>query len=90
VSEAGRPLSRSAISKIFTILRRVEGLKGEKLSSHQLRHTFNENLSKMFDASGTSDENEKKRGPISTDGLIRKLRPPTCAAAHGYARKSWV
>lgn len=60
VSQSGHPLSKSAIKKIFSTIRStVEGLDG-KLSPHQLRHTFNENLSEMFDTSGTSDENEKR------------------------------
>lgn len=60
VSQSGRPLSKSAISNIFSTIRtNVVGLD-DTLSPHQLRHTFNENLSDMFDASGTSDENEKK------------------------------
>lgn len=60
VSVLGRPLSKSSVNKIFITLReKVDGLQ-DGLSPHYLRHTFNENLSDMFDASGTSDENEKR------------------------------
>jgi integrase len=60
VSQSGNPLSKSAISKIFATIRgKIDGLDDD-LSPHHLRHSFNENLSSMFDASGTTDENEKK------------------------------
>lgn len=78
VSEAGRPLSRSAISKVFATIRTgVEGLEGEKLSSHLLRHTFNENLSEMFEASKTSDEIEKK-----TRAYLNGWNDPETAATY--------
>lgn len=60
VSQSGNPLSKSAISKIFATIRGKIDEVGDDLSPHHLRHTFNENLSDMFDASGTTDENEKK------------------------------
>jgi integrase len=60
VSQSGNPLSKSAISKIFATIRGKIDELGDDLTPHQLRHTFNENLSAMFDASGTTDENERR------------------------------
>ena len=60
VAQSGRPLSKSAISKIFSIIRsRVEEVD-PNLSPHVLRHTFNENLSAIFESSKTEPEKEKR------------------------------
>jgi integrase len=60
VAENGRPLSRSGLSKMYTMLRKKVPDLPPDLSSHVLRHSFNENLSDTFDSSGTGDENERK------------------------------
>jgi len=60
VAENGRPLSRSGLSKMYATLRKKVPDLPPDLSSHVLRHSFNENLSDTFDSSGTTDENERK------------------------------
>lgn len=56
VSHSGEPLSKSSLSKIFvTIRENIPGLTDD-LSAHPLRHTFNENLSEMFDKADLTDE----------------------------------
>lgn len=60
VSNSGDPLSKSALSKIFVTIRISKSDLPDHLSPHPLRHTFNENLSEMFDKDGVTDENEKR------------------------------
>jgi len=59
-AKSGKPLSKSAASKIFRVLRsKVPGLP-ENLTPHVLRHTWNDNFSKECEDSGVPEETEKK------------------------------
>lgn len=56
----GKPLSMSAVSKLFVELRRkVPGLP-EELSPHVLRHTWNDSFSEFADRTRMSPEEEEK------------------------------
>lgn len=56
----GKPLSMSAVSKLFVELRRrVPGLP-EELSPHVLRHTWNDSFSEFADKTRISPEEEEK------------------------------
>lgn len=56
----GRPLTRSAINRIFKDLRGCGGEELANLSPHTLRHTMNENLSKAFDEQEISVAKEEQ------------------------------
>lgn len=59
VSDEGEPLSLSSIDKLFVQLREAcPGLPG-KLTSHVMRHTWNERFSEQADALGLSNAEEE-------------------------------
>lgn len=60
VAENGRPLSLSALTKIFRTLRQRHPAVGSKLSSHVLRHTWNEEFSEVADRAEMSPEDERR------------------------------
>lgn len=56
----GKPLTKSALGKLFIELRRkVPGLP-EELSPHVLRHTWNDGFSELMDKRGVAPEEEEK------------------------------
>lgn len=60
VSDDGKPLSLSSIDKLFVQVRAAcPGLPG-KLTSHVMRHTWNERFSEQADALGLSESDEEK------------------------------
>lgn len=60
VSDDGEPLSQSSIDKLFLQLRAAcPGLPG-RLTSHVMRHTWNERFSEQADALGLSESDEEK------------------------------
>jgi integrase len=56
----GRPLSLSGMSKVFRSLRHTHPAVGEELSSHVLRHTWNEDFSNMADSAKLSAADERR------------------------------
>lgn len=61
VSEhTGRPLSLSALSKIFRSLRERQPNVGEALTSHVLRHTWNEDFSDIAEKAGLAPADESR------------------------------
>lgn len=56
----GRPLSLAAISKVFRSLREKHPSVGDALTSHVLRHTWNEDFSDVADEAGLSPEDERR------------------------------
>ncbi|SAK98371.1 phage integrase [Caballeronia temeraria] len=61
VSETtGRPLSLAGFSKVFRELRARDPLVGERLTSHVLRHTWNEDFSEVADKAGLKPEDERR------------------------------
>lgn len=67
VADTGAPLSLAALSKVYRTLRKKHPDVGEKLSSHVLRHTWNEDFSEIADKAGLSEEDER-RGRIHAMG----------------------
>ncbi len=60
VSDDGKPLSQSSIDKLFLQLRAAcPGLPG-RLTSHVMRHTWNERFSEQAEALGLSESDEEK------------------------------
>jgi integrase len=57
---SGSPLSLAGLSKIFRSIREKNPSVGETLSSHVLRHTWNEDFSEMTDQAGMSAEDERR------------------------------
>ena len=56
----GAPLSLAALNKLFRVLRdRIDGLPDD-LAPHLFRHSWNDEFSRKADASGISEEEEKK------------------------------
>lgn len=60
VAESGEPMSLAALSKVFRVLRDRHPVVGERLSSHVLRHTWNEDFSDVADRANLSDEDEQR------------------------------
>lgn len=60
VADDGMPLSSSSVSKMFQELRKVVPDLPVVLTSHVLRHTWNERFSEQADALGLSPEEEQK------------------------------
>lgn len=60
VSESGEPLSHSSIDLIFRQIRQACPGLPVQLTSHVLRHTWNERFSEQADALGLSPEEEQK------------------------------
>lgn len=58
--KTGRPLSLAALSKVFRSLREKHPSVGEELTSHVLRHTWNEDFSEVADRAGLSEEDERR------------------------------
>jgi integrase len=56
----GRPLSLAGFSKFFRELRTRDPLVGEGLTSHVLRHTWNEEFSEIADRAGLKPEDERR------------------------------
>lgn len=56
----GKPLSKSAISKMFVELRNKALGDSEELSSHVLRHTWNDEFSELMDRLGIHGDEEQK------------------------------
>lgn len=56
----GRPLSLAALSKVFRSLRACHPAVGDSLTSHVLRHTWNEDFSEVADKAGLSPEDERR------------------------------
>lgn len=60
VAENGNPLSLSALSKIFRVLRNRCPDTGATLTMHVLRHVWNEDFSRMADEIGLGPEEERR------------------------------
>ena len=60
VAKNGNPLSLSAFTKIFRTLRQKHPVIGGKLSSHVLRHTWNDDFSDVADKAELSLEDERR------------------------------
>lgn len=58
--DTGRPLSLAALSKVFRTLRERHPSVGDDLSSHVLRHTWNEDFSEVADKAVLSQEDERR------------------------------
>jgi integrase len=56
----GEPLSLKGLSKIFAVIQRSHPESLAALTAHVLRHTTNDRLSAMWDASGISGPKEEK------------------------------
>ncbi len=56
----GAPLSLAALSKIFRELRVKHSEIGEALTSHVLRHTWNEDFSTIADSANLREEDERR------------------------------
>lgn len=56
----GAPLSYSGLIKIFKQIKNVGGEDLTKLTPHVMRHTWNENFSKLMDEKGVSESVENK------------------------------
>lgn len=59
-SDAGRPMSISAFSKIFVVLREKCKNLPSNLFAHLLRHTWNDRFSEEMDRRGIAEETERK------------------------------
>ena len=59
VGKKGKPLSVDGFSKIFSVLRSVCDELPENFSAHILRHTWNDEFSKVMDEGNVSEEKEK-------------------------------
>jgi integrase len=59
-SDTGRPMSISAFSKIFGVLREKCQSLPRNLFAHLLRHTWNDRFSEEMDRRGVAEETEKK------------------------------
>jgi len=59
-SKTGKPLSYSALAKIFSTLTNQNQSELNKLVSHVLRHTWNDDFSKLADQSKMNPNREKK------------------------------
>jgi len=60
VSDEGDPLSQASIDKVFLQIRQACPDLPEDLSSHVMRHTWNERFSEEADALGLSESAEEK------------------------------
>jgi integrase len=58
--DTGRPLSLAALSKVFRTLREKRPGVSETISSHVLRHTWNEDFSDVADKAGLSEGDERR------------------------------
>jgi integrase len=58
--DTGRPLSLAALSKVFRALREKHPAVSETISSHVLRHTWNEDFSDVADQAGLSEGDERR------------------------------
>jgi integrase len=58
--DTGRPLSLAALSKVFRTLREKHPGVSETISSHILRHTWNEDFSDVADEAGLSEGDERR------------------------------
>ncbi|NEX60094.1 site-specific integrase [Noviherbaspirillum galbum] len=58
--DTGLPLSLAALSKVFRTLRERHPAVGDGLSSHVLRHTWNEDFSEVADKAGLAPEDERR------------------------------
>jgi integrase len=58
--DTGRPLSLAALSKVFRTLREKHPAVSETISSHVLRHTWNEDFSDVADQAGLSEGDERR------------------------------
>jgi integrase len=81
VADTGAPLSLAAVSKIYRALRNKHPSVGDRLSSHVLRHTWNEDFSEIADRSGLSEDDER-RGRIHAMGWSS-----TSTAAEHYLKR---
>lgn len=81
VANTGAPLSMAAVSKIYRTLRSKHPGVGGNLSSHVLRHTWNEDFSEIADHAGLSEEDER-RGRIHAMGWSA-----TSASAEHYLKR---
>ncbi|BCQ29274.1 hypothetical protein NK8_74640 (plasmid) [Caballeronia sp. NK8] len=81
VANTGAPLSMAAVSKIYRTLRNKHPGVGGNLSSHVLRHTWNEDFSEVADHAGLSEEDER-RGRIHAMGWSA-----TSASAEHYLKR---
>lgn len=75
VAEDGRPLSESSVTKMFHVLRERCGAVGADLSSHVLRHTWNETFSEIADEMGMPEE-EERRARTHSMGWTKMSRMP--------------
>lgn len=57
---SGKPLSLASLSKVFRSLRQKNPAVSETISSHVLRHTWNEDFSDMADEAGLSESDERR------------------------------
>jgi integrase len=60
VAETGRPLSEKALDKVFMQLREACPGLPVQLTSHVMRHTWNERFSEEAEALGLSDVTEER------------------------------
>jgi integrase len=60
VSDEGSPLSQASIDKLFLQIRQACPDLPEELSSHVMRHTWNERFSEQSEALGLSESVEEK------------------------------
>lgn len=58
--DTGRPLSLAGLSKVFRSLREKHPGVSETISSHVLRHTWNEDFSDVADKAGLSEGDERR------------------------------
>jgi integrase len=58
--DTGRPLSLAGLSKVFRSLREKHPEVSETISSHVLRHTWNEDFSDVADKAGLSEGDERR------------------------------
>lgn len=59
-ANTGRPLSKSAVTKMFRVLREKVPDLPDDFTAHVLRHTMNDNFSEVCDETGVDEETEKK------------------------------
>lgn len=60
VEKTGYPLSLAGLSKVFRLIRLKHPTLGEKLSSHVLRHTWNDDFSIIADKAGLLPQDERR------------------------------
>lgn len=59
-TSTGRPLSLAGLSKVFRSIRQRHPSVGEALTSHVLRHTWNEEFSDVADHVGLTEDDERR------------------------------